>query len=105
MSLKDLINRANASPTYVSIMEHSGWGCIITTFAYWFVRRWHPHVPIDVALWLVPLVLLAAWKEFYYDMHYESPPQTVGDSAIDFVGYILGLLISVVLVALVRQFG
>jgi hypothetical protein len=46
--------------------------------------------------WLPVLVVLAAGvaaaavKEFWYDMQYELPRQTWGDSAMDFGFYVLG---------------
>ncbi len=36
------------------------------------------------------LAVLAAFKEFWYDLRFELPKQTVGDSALDMLFYLLG---------------
>ena len=40
-------------------------------------------------------VLVAAWKEFWYDMRQELPKQTWGDSLMDFGFYMLGASLAV----------
>ena len=47
----------------------------------------------------------AAIKEFWYDMHYELPKQTWGDSAMDFTFYLLGACAGFGLVALAHHLG
>lgn len=44
---------------------------------------------------LVAGVALAALKEFWYDMKWELPRQTWGDSLMDFAFYVLGALVGV----------
>lgn len=45
-------------------------------------------------------VSAAAVKEFWYDMVYELPRQTLADSAVDFAFYLLGALLGVGVFAL-----
>jgi hypothetical protein len=39
-------------------------------------------------------VVLALIKEFWYDLNYELPKQTVGDSALDFTFYMVGVVVA-----------
>ena len=38
-------------------------------------------------------IVAVTWKEFWYDLRYETPKQTLGDSLMDFAFYVLGGLV------------
>ena len=46
--------------------------------------------------------LIAATKEFWYDLVYETPKQTFGDSALDYLFYFIGLSVAAALVLLTK---
>lgn len=60
-------------------------------------------------LWLAVVfglfTLYATVKEFWYDLKYELPKQTVRDSLLDFFMYELGLVMGTVVVDLSRTLG
>jgi hypothetical protein len=58
----------------------------------------YPTGPVEVALGVV--VVLAAVKEFFYDIVYELPKQTWGDSIMDFAFYLLGAAVATGIYAL-----
>lgn len=70
------VAKVGESPDFVAFMAHSG-------FAYFCVHHGLP--------WWLALILAAA-KEFVFDIRYEkNPPQTYTDGALDFMGYAVGV--------------
>lgn len=49
------------------------------------------------------LISIMAIKEFWYDLVYEIPKQSFGDSALDFSFYIIGAVIATGLVLFVKK--
>lgn len=51
-------------------------------------------------MWIVAsvFIILAVLKEFWYDLTFELPRQTLADSALDFAFYMLGIVVAVGLV-------
>jgi hypothetical protein len=47
--------------------------------------------------------LVIAIKEFWYDLAYELPKQTFGDSALDYLFYLIGLTVAACLVLLIKK--
>lgn len=82
---------AGAPGSFVNIVSQhvEGGGLITLAQLYWFG---HPQFVIP------SLVALAAFKEFWFDMRYEQPPQPFGTvtsrgALNDFVGYLLGIAV------------
>jgi hypothetical protein len=80
---------------FLAFMGHAGWAALITlavaylgaTFAVlgWVTAAW---------------VLAAGLKEYWYDANYEVPHQTFAMNTQDFVGYVTGLVIAWMLIAI-----
>lgn len=69
-------------------------------FACAFVLAWPNHMMRLYGAAAVAVV--AALKEFWFDLRFEqSPPQTLADSALDYLEYCIGIAIAVCLVFLV----
>ena len=84
MSLQSTFSKIAESPNFIAFNAHFGFAFATATAAlhYGAALRWV--VIVGVAL--------AALKEFWIDLKYETdPPQTFGDSLGDFVGYMVGL--------------
>lgn len=87
MTLSAKIARIGENPTFIAAMAHC-W------FAFAAVVCLAHYLP--AALVVVACLVLAAGKEFGFDLRYETTPkQTVMDSVIDFAGYSSGMLIAV----------
>jgi hypothetical protein len=74
---------------YLAQVGHffGAYGIVLTTLVFTLVTH-HGWTPI---VWVLSLgVVYATVKEFYYDMRYELPKQTWGDSAMDFAFLVLG---------------
>lgn len=81
MSVASFIAKTGTNPAFVALNAHC-W------FAFAVVRT--------LGAWaLVPVLLLAAIKEFWFDATYEVPKQTFWDNATDFGGYALGAVLAV----------
>lgn len=65
---------------------------VISTVALFSLAFEYPTGPVEIALSIG--VIAAAIKEFFYDMRYELPKQTWGDSIMDFAFYLLGGAVS-----------
>lgn len=87
MSLASAIAKIGESPNFIAFMAHAGWAAIAVHEAMRLTPTW-------LAL-SVPF-LLAAYKEFWFDTHYETaPPQTYADGALDFAGYVTGIVLGI----------
>ena len=86
-SLAAEIAKIGESQNFVTAMAHCWFACsVVLILAHWGLTAW-VSAPLCVAL--------AAGKEFWFDLKYETtPPQTVMDSVIDFAGYSAGMLIA-----------
>jgi hypothetical protein len=76
-----------------------GYAIIMTAMAISLIRDWG----WSLIFWVLGIgVALASLKEFWFDMVYEIPKQTWGDSILDFSFYMIGaatgLLITYILV-------
>lgn len=88
MSIQTFINKWNASQTVTSLNIHAWFSCVVV---YHVTKGSHWPLQPVVLGWIV----LTALKEFWYDKHYETPTQTFAESAVDFAGYVLGVLFAV----------
>lgn len=93
MNLKRIsafIARVGESPAFVAAMAHCWFAfSVIAIMAH-----------VGISAWVTgPLcVAAAAGKEFYFDLRYEkTPPQTWQMSALDFVGYLTGIALAVLI--------
>ena len=91
-----LTNSWMASNTFDQNAAHvlAGYAAVLT------VAHFHAGTATFVAF-VVVFNVLAAAKEFWYDLRYELPKQTLDDSALDFFGYCAGIVIG----CLVAAFG
>lgn len=86
MSLSSFIASTGENENFVAFMAHSGFGFFVLTLAA------HLHAPLLAVA--VVAAGLAALKEFWFDIHFEtSPPQTYADGALDFSGYLTGIIL------------
>jgi hypothetical protein len=82
------INTFIATNTFSENMAHvlGGYGAVLTVAFYSFlgygIVPWH---------WYLGLVVLAALKEYAYDAAFETPHQTFKMNSIDFLGYVVGI--------------
>jgi hypothetical protein len=86
--LSTWINYLNGSSWYPSLVLHSGAG-------YFLVHNAAKVFPLDAVIYV--FIASAAAKEFYWDKHFEKPPQAFRASGIDWSGYFLGTVLAVVL--------
>jgi hypothetical protein len=72
------------NPQYLAQVGHTLAGCLALVVAalFWGMPGVWPT--------LVALVAAAAIKEFWYDLRYELPKQTLADSGMDFAFYLVG---------------
>jgi hypothetical protein len=72
------------NPNFLAQMAHFLGGALLITLSGLFFGVY--------GMWaaLITGILLAAIKEFWYDMVYELPKQTWGDSILDFTFYVVG---------------
>ena len=87
MTLSAKIARLGENPTFIAAMAHTWFAfAVVTVLAHY----------LPTVLVVVACLALAAGKEFWFDLKYETtPPQTVMDSLIDFIGYAAGMAIAV----------
>jgi hypothetical protein len=84
-----MFSRIAESPTFIALNAHCWFAFAVVAIAL----RFHANL-LAVLFIAVPL---AAFKEFYIDLKYESdPPQTLADSVDDFCGYMTGFIIGAV---------
>jgi hypothetical protein len=76
--LRSLIATVGVNPNWIAFNAHC-WFSYAVAFTF-------PHLFV----W-IPMALVAGVKEFYFDKHFESPPQTFIDNVEDFAGYMTGL--------------
>ena len=87
MSLKTLFSGVAESETFIAFNAHCWFAFAMVAIALRF------HADLLAVMFIA--VTLAAFKEFYIDLKYEStPPQTFADSVDDFCGYMTGLIIA-----------
>lgn len=88
MNIAARIGAIGESPNFVAWNAHMfAAAFVLTRFSYGY-PRW---IACGIGL------ILAATKEFYFDLHYEKkPPQMFRDSALDFAGYLAGVLIAAI---------
>ena len=93
MSIQSEIAKVGESPEFIVAMAHMWFACsALLILAHWGLTLWIG-APVCVAI--------AATKEFYWDLHYETlPPQTLLDSALDFGEYMAGLALAVLIITL-----
>ncbi len=85
MSIQSFIAKTGESPNFIAFMAHSG-------VAAYVVSRFPYGLPRVIVASI--FTILAATKEFWFDLHYEkTPPQTLADSALDFAGYVTGIVV------------
>lgn len=87
MKITAWIARIGESPDFVTAMAHAWFAyAVIATCAHFGLTIW---VATPVAL------LLIAWKEYFWDLRYETAPkQTVWDSTQDALEYVAGLALA-----------
>jgi hypothetical protein len=74
------------SPNFIAFNAHC--------FGAAFSMAWAAHFGFHLLPTVILGVALAAGKEFWWDLNYETaPPQTWRDSALDFLGYLCGIAI------------
>lgn len=93
MSIQSDIAKVGQSPEFVVAMAHAWFACsVLLILAHWGLTLWIG-APVCIAI--------AAAKEFWFDLHYETlPPQTLLDSALDFSEYMAGLALAVLIITL-----
>lgn len=98
MSFSWLQNSWMDNPTFLAEMAHFAWAYgILLTAALWSVQRRH-----IVQLFLA-FVAFAVVKEFWYDLRYEVPVDTVAGSALDFAVYMLGGCVALLVIWIRRR--
>ena len=87
MTIQSKIAALGENPVFIAAMAHCWFAfAVVTVLAHY----------LTTALVVVCCLALAAGKEFWFDLKYETtPPQTVMDSLIDFAGYAAGMTIAV----------
>jgi hypothetical protein len=81
MSLSSFIARVGTSPSWITDNAH-----------FWFA---YAVVLTSRQAWMVlPVILLALVKEFWFDAKFEVPKQTFADNMTDFLGYTLGSIVA-----------
>lgn len=94
MTIAVKIAALGESPTFIAANAHAWFAfAVVTVLAHW----------LPVPLVIVACLLLAAGKEFGFDLKYETTPkQTLADSVMDFAGYSAGMVMAVGWVVLSR---
>ncbi len=90
-SIAAQIGKIGENPAFVTAMAHMWFAFSVLAVAARY----------GITLWVaVPLfVVLAAAKEFVFDLKFETtPPQTVFTSAEDFAEYMLGVLAAILII-------
>lgn len=93
MSLSSRIASIGENVNFVAFMAHSGFAFFVMIVA------WLAGAPLGVTAGFC--VVLALMKEFWFDLRYETtPPQTVWNSMLDFIGYMTGLALAFLMIKL-----
>ena len=89
-SLAAEIAKIGESQNFITAMAHCWFACsVVLILAHWGLTAW---VSAPLA------VVVAAAKEFWLDLKYETtPPQTVFMSAADFGEYLAGIAVAVLI--------
>lgn len=85
MSAQTFIARVGQSPNFIAFNAHWGFSFFLMAIAAQL------YLPIWVAA--VPILFVAALKEFWFDMVYETA-QTWMDGWLDFAGYSFGVALA-----------
>lgn len=88
------IGRLGPKPEFITDMAHIFFAAFVVLFV---LRTGAPYVPV-----IGGAAALAAVKEFWFDIEYETPRQTYLDGLVDFVGYAIGIAIGFVASLLLR---
>jgi hypothetical protein len=90
----DLTNKWMNDPTFLAQSAHFfGAVAVIMSFCHFLGK---PGGLIAAGI----LVAAAAVKEFWYDLKFELPKQTLKDSALDFTFYMVGIVVAGAMVLL-----
>lgn len=76
------IGKVGPSPGFVAFNAHCWFAAFMVSWA--LDAGWSPPLVVFLA------VAIPAGKEFWFDLKYETPRQSVLDSVEDFIGYMLG---------------
>jgi hypothetical protein len=87
----NVIARLGQSPGFVTAMAHAWFAyAVIATCAHFGLTLW---IAAPAA------VMLAAAKEYGFDLKYETnPPQTVVESTQDFIEYLAGIVLAMLVI-------
>ena len=90
MTVQSVIAKLGESPAFVAAMAHCWFAFSVLAVAAHFGLTFWFAAPAAVSI--------AAVKEFWFDLRYETTPvQTVGDSAGDFIEYLAGIALAVLI--------
>ena len=93
MPITSWIAKTGMNPTFIAQNAHC-W------FAFALVTTLHIAFPAAPLMgFAIPLLAVAAVKEFWFDATYELPKQTLEDGVVDFLGYGLGLTLGSMVMA------
>jgi hypothetical protein len=93
------VNRWMNDPQYLAQVGHLLGGAIVVLVAAIFFGARGVEVALGVG------IAAAAIKEFWFDVHYEAPKQSWGDSAMDFAFYVIGGLVGLLIAILALHLG
>jgi hypothetical protein len=82
----NLIAKIGQDPDFIAFNAH--WG-----FAYFVLHFWLSRYPAEHWSIIAVALVLAAVKEFWFDIRYETA-QTWQDGALDFFGYAVGIMLA-----------
>ena len=84
------VAKVGETPNFITAMAHMWFACsALLILAHYGLTLWIG-APLCVAL--------AAGKEFWFDLRYETtPPQTVFMSAADFAEYLAGIAVAILI--------
>lgn len=86
------------NPTFLAEMAHFAWAYgILLTAALWSATR------RQLVCLFLAFVVFAVVKEYWYDLNYEIPADSVSGSTLDFCVYMLGGLVALGVVWLRRH--
>jgi hypothetical protein len=88
-----LTNTWMNNPQYLAQVGHFLGGGYVMTLATLAALIWAHGAGAPLGWTLGVGIAAAAIKEFYYDLRYELPKQTIADSAMDFTFYVVGGLV------------
>jgi hypothetical protein len=84
----NFLKSAPKNPTFINYQLHA-------TLSFFLLVMAVKLLPFMQWPFAVIAVGLAGVKEFYFDMKYEDPPQLFKNAAQDFMGYMIGIGLSI----------